>query len=169
MQDPSVILTDCFDTLIFRCEHPLLLLKDWAKSVSRLYPKINAEDFYRARLTIVKKLGESWSAEQLYDQMYDTFADCFVSDERKSVTDTLHRLEILCEMRVQRLCTTAAAYLRQQKTLDKKIICVSDFHLPAGDLAQFFERLGILDLFDQIFVSSEEGFCKADGSLYSHV
>lgn len=169
MKESAVILADCFDTLIFRREHPLLLLKDWAKSVSRLYPNINAEDFYRARLAIAKKLGENWSAEQLYNQMYDTFADCFAPGERKSVTDTLHRLEILCEMRVQSLCTSAAAYLRQQKTLGKRIICVSDFHLPAVDLAQFFERLGISDLFDQIFVSSEEGFCKADGSLYVHV
>ena len=55
------------------------------------------------------------------------------------------------------------------KDESKKIICVSDFYLPKSAIEIIFESLGIRDLFDAIYISSEIGLRKSSGHLYDYL
>lgn len=165
---PKVVLVDCFDTIIFRREHPLILLKQWAICVERLYPQLEAKTVYEFRKKFTASSPES-PAFDIYEKLYTSLFAEKERPKRDRFVEDCHRLECVCERSTQFLCGNTVEFLKRKKAKGCQICCVSDFHLYASDLWGFFKALGISDLFDKVYSSADEGVWKRSGKLYEHV
>lgn len=170
----TTILTDCFDTVIHRREHPFLVIKRWANCVSRLYPNIAPNELYKERMKLSKTGDKTIETEGIYF-VYEQLAKKYILlgkiEERlkeKFVTDC-KRLEIKCESAVIYGNRKMIRYLQKCRKYGKKIYCVSDYHFNGDDMKEILFDVGILNLFDGIFSSAEYGVTKEKGKLYEVV
>lgn len=94
MNGEKTIFIDCFDTIIFRTEHPLLFLKRWAVAVCKLYPSLDADALYRARREAGKKY-------QLIDEILnDVYSELNMFVDKEQFLRDTHRLEVETEASV---------------------------------------------------------------------
>lgn len=163
MDKKKTVFIDCFDTIIFRREHPFSLLKRWAEAVNKLYPTCDAEEIYKVRKIASQKYSHM---DEILSYVYHQLN---IDVNERQFLDTTHMLEVEIEASVHYTTDRVKHLLSQYKKMGCKIYCVSDFHLPKTDLKYFFERLGVSELIDDIFVSSEYRATKAEGSLYDIV
>lgn len=167
----KVIFVDCFDTIVHRREHPFQVIKRWARCVSRLYPELSQEMLYRDRMAFaygVRVNIELEGIDAVYEDLTKHYVMNHVVEECKEIQlkNDMINIEVECEIAVADIDSNMFELLKRQKVLGKKIYLLLDFHFHKQSMIQYLKRLGLINFFDDIFVSSDYGVSKAGGELY---
>lgn len=173
--DKKVVFVDCFNTIICRKKSPKEVLFDWAKLVGDYFSIEPAVVFklykkYETKTSIANKLktGES---EYLFSGIVDKIASHLF--ERENFDFSMD--EFVCKAIELYIQAEAQSHFINKNVVDKlkdfkskgcKIFVVSDFYCGKDVLTVWLKNLGVLDLFDDIFVSCDFWKSKRTGRLY---
>lgn len=151
----EIISFDIFDTLLLRpYARPVDLFKH-LEYINR------AENFYEERILAEKNARKKYHNQEdiTYDQIYEFIPDKFkflkleeLSLEKQVLTPNIQMKEIF----------------EYARSLNKKIIIVSDMYLPTKELSDILISKGFSG-FDKIYVSGDLGKTKYRGSLYQTI
>ena len=173
------ILLDIFDTVVHREVDPEYTKKIWAgQIVKRFNLKVSMIDLYQWRFETEKELGEKshnegndweFKYDDLLNLLYDEIISLNCKISKKDFKKISTEIEIDIESSVQKPNNDILKEIKIAKKDGKKIYCVSDMYLSKKMITEIFNRIGIGDIFDNIFVSCEYLKNKKSGSLYDIV
>lgn len=164
----NVIFVDCFDTILTRECKPIAVLDRWFYIIAEKYnvnPQIIKEIWKASTHLIVGEIEELsfkkvalnmynrllYLAEiQSFDQFYEFILNTYIQIERSVICVNKRFCDFLRKMHIK-----------------KKIYLVSDFYMPIEFFKKLFHKLKIDEIFDDMFISSEIGYRKSSGTLYS--
>ena len=165
----ETILVDCFDTIISRKIHPILLLKQWDMAVARKYPRIPEGELYKMRRNLQGRMNIAIEGvEQLYKAIAELCLErkYIVKNDQQVFMNSLFEFEKQIEMINHCVKKRIVRLLKREKENGKRIYCVTDIHFNSNTIKEFFCSLGISNLFDGVFSSADFGKTKEDGNLY---
>lgn len=174
----DIIFVDFFDTIMFRHVHPHTVTMKWANNICKKYNlNITGSRLVKYRNICFKEIeiskGEviyDEAVELIYNKIIDAEPTLINSCSAKEFVLFAKNTELALEMAVQYPNTRLLKKLYSEKLKGKKIYVVSDFYLGKNDLELFCKDKEIdLTIFDDIFVSSEFGCQKSNGTLYEIV
>lgn len=173
------ILLDIFDTVVYRNVDPEYTKKIWAGQIVKLFNlKGSMIDLYQWRFEAERKLGEKshnegndweFKYDDLINLLYDEVISRNCKISKKKFKEISTEIEISIESSVQKPNSDIIKEIKAAKKEGKKIYCVSDMYLTKNMLEEIFSRIGIGNLFDNIFVSCEYLKNKKSGLLYDIV
>lgn len=174
-KDKKVLLTDCFDTLVYRTCQPKDVIYRWLDCIARDY-EMNYDLVRETWCQLMK-----WQRNKKKDvEEYPFFKLCYefylrltylenkVNSFENFYNNILRKMEEI-EMNVLLVNPEIFDVIKTAKEAGLKVYCVSDFYLPKVTLEAFFKKLNIDSFIDDIFVSSEVGRRKSSGTLYHYV
>lgn len=177
--DKSVVFVDCFDTIVKRKVSPNEIKYLWALKMSGKY-QMSADKFFRLFLacenylvqTAIKNNDEGeWSFEELIELMFNTiilYKIMPLIDKHVFVQNCKNFYnEVECENQYVNL--KIKKIIAKYKNEGKKIYLISDFYCGKEYFKQWFYNLGIIDLFDDLYVSCDLKKSKKHGSIYPYV
>lgn len=179
----DVLLVDFFDTCVSRTVHPEYVKYLWASRIREaLGLNITACETYRIRNAIEAELCEKnrlagfdqdfyfpdFSVE-FYHHINKNYKNLKDQLSEATFTDLSSDIEIKLELETQFLIEDTIELLKKEKSLGKNLILVSDFYLSRDEFLKILSHHGILDLFSEIFVSSEYKLTKRSGRLFDLV
>lgn len=169
------ILVDYFGTIVYRTASDAQIENQWVEYIIRKFPSLRER-----KLELVKKRKE------LYGKMYAGSGEVDFA-ELCSIYSGWLKEEYNLQTNIKDLCadlfdaevyiTGATQYinkklyrlLQKEKLKGKKIVLVSDYHLPSKSYSVFFEFLGLTDFFDAVYISADYNCTIRDGALYQIV
>lgn len=170
------VLFDIFDTIVSRIIQPEYVKKIWSNQVIKLFKlDYNAIDLYSLRNKIESDLGsENLSVgndcEITYNDVIKRLYEVLkINIPYKEFFEGCMDLEINIESKVLVPDKEIIEEIKKLRKEGKKINCVSDMYLSKKMIENIFSNLGIIDLFDNIFVSCEYLKNKKSGNLYDIV
>ena len=176
----KAIFCDIFDTVVYRKVQPEFTKKLWVnKLVKRLDLKISMIDLYNERSKIELALGErshnagyDWEFryKDLSAEIYDYLVNrTDINISKKKFIELSREIEVEVESAVQVPNKDVINTIKKARKKGKKIYCVSDMYLSKNMVREIFENIGIIDLFDGIYISCEYLKNKKSGQLYTTV
>ncbi len=159
---------DVFDTLLFRMvRFPQQIFEKMLEKAPWLFPNyLDACEWKELRMHAEKWAREKKQGKEVtLEEIYGEFPG--IIQNRKEIME----LEIAVEVENTYINPVMAKILTEAKEhFGKKIILISDMYLSQKDILQILTENGLnISMFSQIFVSSEYGERKCDGSLYDRV
>ncbi|HHX67268.1 MAG TPA: HAD-IA family hydrolase [Gallicola sp.] len=180
LNDYDVVLFDIFDTIVTRKVEPEYVKKIWCSFLVK-QKEINMTpiELYEKRAQIEKDLcqeskNKGFDVEFKYNDMVKKIF-IMLNDEKKikesfdGFLKDCVRLEVEIESKVQILDNDIVKLIKYLKENNKTVICVSDMYLSRPMIEEIFERLGIMQYIDKIFISQEKLISKRSGRLYDYV
>ncbi len=178
MSCKKYIFIDYFDTIVFRKIHPDWTKKLWARKLSVLLNYgVSADIILQTRLFAEVELARQsingvFNYRELSNNIYRRL--CSIKgfkyeDDEAEFFKLTKTIEEDIEIDSQTLNKKIIAFIRESRSKNIKIYIVSDFYLGKDSYIRFLKSLGIVDLFDGIYVSCDYRSCKANGSLYREV
>lgn len=176
------VLFDYFDTIVHRTINEKDIKMIWARKMYLELIKISdfdksnikASDIYELRIEKEKQymLNHPSYVESDYKGVcrgvYTSLSQ-YIKMSLDEFVELSLQIDILAEIGVQRIDEITVSMLYQAKKHNKKIAIISDFYLPKAAFSSFLSELGLDDLVDEIFVSTDYNARKSDGSLYKKV
>lgn len=171
----DVVFVDYFDTLVFRYIHSHQIYGLWAR---RLLAKLNLESncidesslasYRKKALLNLRKEFDEPPYKNLVSEIY-SLARLEGRVEFEQFLNLSYSVDESIELGCQypNKEVVDALYLLKQK--GKKVYLVSDFYMPQKAYDSFFKSLGVSNLFDGVFISSECNASKRTGALYKYV
>lgn len=169
---------DYYDTIVKRTVEPEYVKKIWAKEVKNFYavPE-TVRDIYLLRNRMEAELCRENEAQGLdlefaYHRLATGMYEALHLEQvtvREAFCESVEGIELAIESRVQVLCEDTVSEIKRLRAAGKKIVCVSDFYTSVDFLCRLMEFHGIRELFDEIYVSSEQLVTKRSGRLYEYV
>lgn len=180
MQDPKYIFVDCFDTIIGRDCCPEQIKLFWANEFSKeIGFRITGEQIYNIRKNVESQLFHSslkhgnhgeYDVKSVYASIIERLKVGKVIESSKDFDlDNLQMKEVEVELRHQYKITKTIEILKKFKAKGKKIYLLSDFYMGKECFKHFFDKHGIVDLFENVFVSCDYNLNKSSGTIYSRV
>lgn len=179
LKNYDYIFCDVFDTFVMRSVSPEYVKKIWSNyivkyfslsmSIQKLYSfrnKIEMELYSRSKQN---GFDEEFKYEDLISEIFNAFKDNFKNIEFQQFYKVCVDTELEIEKNVQFLDGEVISVLKECKKHGKKIYCISDMYLSKNMIQEIFKYHGVLDLFDDIFISSEYLKNKKTGNLFSLV
>ena len=155
---------------------PEYVKKIWSTNIVKIFQlEISATDLYQLRFDVEADLGnkaldKGYDAEITYDDIIkEIHKKLNVSIPIDTFLSKCKKEEIDIESNVLYPNNDIIKQIKEQKKNKCKIYCVSDMYLTKEMISSIFEKLGIANLFDNIFVSSEYKVNKRSGKLYDVV
>lgn len=169
------IFSDFFDTLVHRRVSEDTVRQIWANRVSeQVRFSVSAKEIYAQRNVaathILKKSNKeevtySEIIREIYCALHKDLSNySFVEFEKMC-----YEIEINTELEYLYIDIGMYDLLCTLKSERKKIALISDYSLPISSVKYYMSKLGINNLFDLIFISSEHGVRKKTGHLYTRV
>lgn len=174
VMDKNIILIDFFDTLVFRYVHSDQIFQQWENAILyrfNLNDRIKQGELVRVRHRITSNLKSSYE-EPPYNKVIEGVYNIFKSSFDINLSEFIsisQEIDIAIEIGCQYGNKHLINFLKECKSLGKKIYIVSDFYLPVGCYSDFLINAGCNDLIDGIFVSESCNKKKSTGNLYSYV
>jgi len=175
LSDKKGILVDFFDTIMFRRVSAKAAVRQWAVCLQSKYEAIATLEI--SRIVEMRKhfLSQRGGLKDpcFSDAMalfYDQCPELKKETDRDSFIHVAGQLDKAVEYGCQYPNYKLLKKLRKYKNQNKKIVIVSDFYWGKEAICSFLSNANIdIDLFDEIFVSSDCKMSKAAGTLFSHV
>ena len=172
----QVILVDFFDTTMFRHIHSSKLMRQWSAMMQSKFAAFLEEEmhpsFEAIRIESIKELGGEECRikygdliAHIYNKMPDSIQNKVAYEDFYRVS---YEIDMYIDMGMQYPNSRMVKLLRREKALGKRIILVTDYYLPRSAIDRYLYFFRI-NLFDDIFCSSEFGATKAKGDLYQIV
>ncbi|WP_209399685.1 HAD-IA family hydrolase [Pseudozobellia sp. WGM2] len=175
----KVIFTDFFDTLVHRSVHPNYTLRLWAKFIIReLGVEITSEQLFSIRANTHTFLSTRENKNSLEIDYTLLIHEVFLRLQHNNllqgvslnVFESLFKqADTIAETSVQFKNDNLIQDLFKLKEKGYNIYLLSDFYLSKEIILKIIEHHGFSNLFRDVFISSNEGACKENGSLYQHV
>ena len=173
----KIILTDFFDTVMFRHIHSSQIFVQWAKVILHRFPILRKtldnfhlqQMLHECRQELHSKYEEPPYKEvigYLYDRISKT-TNIGISKD-KFIEYSL-QVDIAIELGCQYPNIQFINRLKKAKRKGAKIYIVSDFYLSAKCYETFLSKAHCKDLFDGIYVSVDYNRTKYKGDLYDYV
>lgn len=177
-----VIFVDVFDTLVersIRPEHSKILACDRLAQIAGLSGEIGGLDLYRLRQEIERDLCRK--ARDRIGEVEFRLADMAASLHAaltarglihaqwnaEAFGELVRRAELIAERQVLRAKPGAIAALKGAGEAGKTVVIVSDFYIPASDLADLLDHVGISrDLYQGLHVSCDREASKRSGRMF---
>ena len=163
LKNKNVILVDYFDTLVYRCVSTSTVQLQWAVNLKVKFAELKnftPEQILQIRNDIKYSLKDDFD-EVPYNVLMEKVCEYFKLNTNKEQFCAYSKaLEESIELGVQFANKKLVKVLQKQKQLGKKIYLVSDFYLPLSSFKKFLSYHNILNLFDDVFVSSEVNHTK---------
>ena len=175
----KIILTDCFDTLIFRSVNLDILALQWARLVNTKFPNICSD--YHEILRVRKKSYENLEKERCKESIYHeiTYKEWMESIYEMLNINTVSLSDFIeiCtyfEVSLEKGCVYKNSiylkWLKKEKNKGKEIILVSDHYLGEEYLSEILKSCGIdFKLFSRIIVSADTSVTKRKGDIYESI
>lgn len=173
--EKKVVFVDCFNTIICRDLSPRDVIFLWAKELGNKFdiePSVifNLYNKFEKKLFLRNKLNTG-EGEYKFTEVIDKVADLLEhancgGGSFQNFIDNALELYIEVERKHQYLNDEIVNCLKQFKSEGNKVYIVSDFYCGKDVLKIWLNSHGILDLFDDIFVSCDYGKSKRTGRLY---
>lgn len=178
----NTILVDFFDTLVERICHPEVVKRKWcAALIDNFIIGLSVDSLYQLRLKIEAEQC-SFSQNNGFDAEFcyrDMVASLYIVlkkmktstrlNDFESFHETCIFIEECIEIDVQRPINKNIDLIRKEKEKGKKIYLLSDFYLSKKTMEKFSEYHGFLDVFDDLYISSEIKKTKKDGQAYNYI
>lgn len=166
-----IVLMDCMGTIVDRDKSLEKILYEWARSVGKEFGLHSRYLFNYRYSVVIGKMHNVVPISLIYQEIAD---QCIYYGQMYESTKELflkrcHEIELDYEIHSQHIIGEAASFIKEQKTNNHKIYCVSDFRLSADDISLFLKKQNVLNYFDGIFSSCDFGKTKKEGSLYEAV
>jgi HAD superfamily hydrolase (TIGR01549 family) len=156
---------DIFDTLITRrILTPDALQQYTGWLLARRVPGV--DDFFAVRKESeeLARRRKDYKGDVSLDEIYEAFT---VTARWTPETIALaKRLELDCEKRSFVPRQDIVDALKYARTLDKRIVAVSDTYFSRDFVERILSKFGLLEYFDDIYVSSERGARKDRGDMW---
>jgi FMN phosphatase YigB (HAD superfamily) len=165
-----IVMTDYMDTIVKRSLSLGGVLTKWAAEMGRRFG-IDRRFLRTYRYSVAEGIMHNIvPAEVVYSELADhcVHFNLLDADRRQAFCDEAHRAELHIELDVQTLIPQTEGFLRAAKESGSRIACVTDLRFSGEDVRQMLEAHGLLDLFDWVISSADEGNTKAQGDLYDH-
>lgn len=168
--DRKVISFDIFDTLLVRSVFQptdVFKLMETDKSIGKILPnfaetRIFFEEFTHHTVKSKKPIFQDITIDEIYENIQKELK---LSD---SDTAYLKQKEIESEQKVLYSRSYAKDLFNLAKSLNKKIILISDMYLSASILANILKDNGYIG-WDKLYVSSEIKLKKSTGDLFTYI
>ena len=172
----NTIFVDCFSTIIFRKIKANEVFKLWSRALSKKYNidwKVVYKTYTKTNFNMcVKKIFTSFTLQEefsnvlkkVYDKLHKKYADLpsdFITEAAEIYINTeLENFVINNEM---------IDFLIAEKQSGKSIYLVSDFYCKSDILKRWLTALGVVDVFNGVFSSSDFDKEKATTKLYKYL
>ena len=174
--DCNTIFVDCFDTVVFRKVKPKEIFKIWAEKLSKIY-NISNKQIYKLYTKVnfnmcLKKLLTSLTLQENFENVIRRVYGKLQArhlDIDPSFIQTAHDVYFDTELENFVVNDDMIDFLRRKKEEGKKIFLVSDFYCKSDTLSRWFSKLNIIDVFEQIFSSSDFNKEKATSKIYKYL
>jgi 2-polyprenyl-3-methyl-5-hydroxy-6-metoxy-1,4-benzoquinol methylase/FMN phosphatase YigB (HAD superfamily) len=165
IRDVDLVSFDIFDTLLLRPSRTSeAVMRYIGCTLQKQYPK--ATDFFEMRLAA--EVSACKEKGPLLDVNIDEIYACFPRSDSWSeeAIAAARNLELETEQRIvePRECAVQAA--RFARGIGKRVIVVSDTHLPRPVVERLLESAGLAGCFDEMYLSSEQQVRKDSGELW---
>lgn len=176
----DIIVTDCFDTLVFRDVMPAKLGRQWARLLAQRYPQIakSSGEIEEQRERVYRELANSRTEgepfreivyEEWMEHLYRSIGIGEGQIPKQSFIGDCRKLEIALENGSTYRNKPFYDCLCRMKKAGKKIICLSDYYFGADVIKDIMLSCGIdPGLFDDVITSADVGLTKRHGDLYAH-
>ncbi|WP_299776466.1 HAD family hydrolase [uncultured Formosa sp.] len=178
-QNTKVLFSDYYDTIVHRNVHPNYTLKLWAKyMIAELGLNISIDELYFIRQESLSHLCEKYKKNNVEIPYNTLINDIFIrlvnSDlinfsKKEYFFYLFERIDFKTESSVQYLNQDVLNVIKAFKAEGGKTYLVSDFYGSKSLFEKLLEYHGILNVFDDIFSSSELESSKHHGSIYKKV
>jgi len=176
----DVVSFDIFDTIFERDIDPPDKVKEVvARNVSTFIKQNYNLDFSMFDLLHLrndielrlrqKALSEGKDFECCYNEIVKELVIGILGRDDEVLFQKIIEQEIRVENEVLYLKDGVMDVLNSLRNKGKKIIAISDMYLDKEYIQKIFELKSISNLFDKIYVSSEQAICKYSGNLFKHV
>ncbi|QDO94299.1 HAD family hydrolase [Formosa sediminum] len=175
----SVIFCDMFDTLVHRDVHPNYVMRLWSKTIIRaLGINVDIDTLYFIRKEVEHFLSDKFNLlhveieySLVINEIYNRLvcSDLLYNISLAVFQDYFEKADIVVEKKVQFLNSNTITQLQVLKEKGHKIYCVSDFYTSKKVLKSLLEYHNILELFTDVFVSSECQKSKHSTNLYPYL
>lgn len=171
------IFVDCFNTVIFRSVKRKEVFKQWAKDLEQIfnidwktiYKTYNKSNFKMSfiKLFTTLTLQEEFTLvlKHMHKKLVKKHRNLNLDEFIKSATEIYIQKELNCF----KLNTEFVKFLQEEKLNGKNIYIVSDFYCKSNIFKHWFEKLEILNIFNNIFSSADFNKEKATTKLYKHL
>lgn len=179
---PQALFVDYFDTVVTRVVHPEDVKRIACKHLApRLSSSCDGKMLYgiRARLERELCLENQSRGYDLEFRLQDLGQKLHTELRSKNwlysqvsveaLRDELVRIEIETETKLQRVDEQALSTIREIRLNGSRVYCLSDFFMTGEHLRQIMKKLGVIDLYDEVFVSADSLLTKRSGRLYDRV
>ncbi len=175
--EKNIIFVDCFNTIILRKVSANDVLFEWATNLGEEFaiePAIIYNLFQDTRRKIaISDFVKSFESEMYFEDIVENFAVILQKNiygfDYERFIDRAVALYSKIEMKNHYLNVSVVERLFDYKNQGKKIYLVSDFYCSKQTLSVWLENLGVLELFDDLFVSCDYNRSKSSGRLYKYV
>ncbi len=172
----KIYFVDCFDTIIYRNKQPSTIFKEWAEQLGKdfavdpdfIYKKYNS---LNVKLSI-KKIFTKGVLEEHFDivleKLYDKIPDK-KNINKEQFVQTARELYVQKEALSHYVKKEFINFLRNQKAAGSTLYIVSDFYCNSAIMKTWLKNQNILDIFEDVFVSSDFDKEKATGKIYNYL
>lgn len=174
-KNKKAIFVDYFDTLVFRKIKTYDVYYRWAYILKNKYKELEdvlVEDIVDSRIKTTYDLKDKYE-EIPYDILMGSIREKYnINEDLEIFVSESFNNEVAIENGVQYLNKKLYRILKKEKQKGKKIYLVSDFYLNKDAYNIFLKRLGIEDLFENVFISVDYDKTKRRkeiGTLYQEV
>jgi FMN phosphatase YigB (HAD superfamily) len=169
---------DIFDTLLRRRVDPPELIKGLvAEHISGLLVEVGI-DMQPGEVLLQRNKAEEILRQEATSRGKD--AQCYLDDviddtlkvlKAEGVLDSqkIIKYEIDLEKKGTELMPGVMAVLEYLKSLDKRVIGISETYLSSDQISAILEHHGLTRYIDGLYVSSDLGKSKATGNLFQHI
>ncbi|MBR4270875.1 MAG: HAD family hydrolase [Clostridia bacterium] len=174
-KEPTVIMVDCFNTIILRNKSNKQIFQNWAREVATVFG-VDEVKFLKTYNHInwalcTKKLFSRFvlqaKFEDVLDRVYQKLSKTNLIDD--NFIQVAKQKYIDCEKETHFVVPQFISFLRAEKEKGKKIVVVSDFYCGSEMLSIWLDSLGILDIFDGVYSSADVNKEKSTTKLYRYL
>ncbi len=175
----NTVFVDFFDTIVHRTVHPNQVLRIWSKLLIReLGLKLKVDQLY-----FIRKDSSEFLAKKQEKKYWEIDYNELITEVYNRLTSTLELknttlsrfkayfelADIRSETNVQYLNTETINLLKELKSKNYQIYCVTDFYTSYKVIEEILKFHGIDNLIEAVFSSADIQKSKYSGTLYPHL
>ena len=171
----DLVSFDVFDTLVVRYSHQPNRVIDltcvlWSKYLSEMLNlPISSENIYFIREGVINEICHANKLKGCdFDFNYDSFIEAFCKKLKlaNAVKVKLSEIELQNEISQLKVNDHVLGILESLKRRNKKLIAISDMYMTSKMVSEILSSFGLLQFFDEVYTSGEEGKLKSTGGLF---
>lgn len=179
----KTFFVDCFNTIVKRNVSSNKLIKNWAYEMSSFFNySIDEEKLISLRKAAVKMDKISWehhfglgeySAKTMYEILLKNIEvfklTTLTANQKNAFVGKSIEVELENEKKHSYINKKVLNFITKQKRAGNKIYLLSDYYHSKNYIIELLTHLGVIGLFDDIFISNQYKKSKYSGSFYSYV